>query len=87
MFRSEHRTIKADKVLGVGTGPDRRDNYWILACGARVEYTKHLWEAVQVSRKATPVDGYYVRFPDGTESWMPAHFFEEHYSPIEPIGQ
>ena len=76
-----HKIVEADKIVGDQTdleGFPGFGNCWLLACGIVVMVHYDL----QKRGGSDPIGGYYVRYEDGYESWLPAKAFEEGYSRI-----
>lgn len=72
-----HKIVWADKITGMLDGPYR----WRLLCGGLVDVSAQLDGRVPDGVEA--VGGYYVRYPDGFESWSPAAAFEDGYTKHE----
>lgn len=76
-----HKVVQADRITGVVEGEGPVLFRWVLACGLRVDVGELL--ATRVPRGMQTVGGYYVRYPDGFQSWSPADAFEGGYARIE----
>jgi len=70
-----HKVVEAARVTGVLDEPLR----WVLLTGDSVPVSVEL----ELRARRNPIGGYYVRYPDGYESWSPAEAFEDGYSLIE----
>jgi len=76
-----HKKVWAAKVVEikpVDAGKDLCEFLWILDNGGSVPVTKEL----KMRGGDYPIDGYYVRYEDGFESWSPAKAFEEGYTKL-----
>ena len=76
-----HKVVEAAKIESIEKLEDGRDR-------CLLHYGNYHGEHVVVSHnymnKHTPqVGGYYVRYPDGYESWSPAQAFEEGYTAVD----
>lgn len=79
-----HKVVEAAKITGVSeaelsTGRQDVIFVWHLEGGYKVDVREPL--AIRVTRGQSPIGGYYVRYPDGFESWSPADAFEAGYTP------
>lgn len=77
-----HKIVQAAKITGARFDADMPA--LMLAGGFRVEVSHEMWSRIigMTNSKEWPdlVGGYYVRYPDGFESWSPAKAFEEGYT-------
>lgn len=90
LWRS-HKEVWGDKITRIefpDCGPndeqpvkDWSGQIWHLACHGFVYVTKQLAGRVP-DNVSGPVEGYYVRYKDGFESWSPATAFEDGYTRV-----
>ena len=76
-YRS-HKVVEAAKIRFVQPISDRE--------GARLGFDDLpdiLVSPEYVAKHDPKVGGYYVKYPDGYESWSPAEAFEEGYTEVE----
>ena len=89
-YRS-HKVVEAAKVIDVTRLNDGGADL-VLTLGFGVDDVEHRVDAAYVSRMdeamlsdthdhTNPIGGYWVRYPDGYESWSPARAFEDGYEP------
>lgn len=80
-----HKIVEADRITEVISIPMPGDldrmHRWRLSGGAVVDVSDALYARVTPGVSATA--GYYVRYPDGYESWSPAQAFDDGYTRLE----
>jgi hypothetical protein len=87
-FKS-HKIVEAAKILDLI--PDERGGAILTLSGAQTE-TRQVVAGPWLDKHrpgaedTTLVGGYFVRYPDGYESWSPAAAFEEGYAPADTMA-
>jgi len=69
--------VSADQIAEVLEGSELVLFRWQLACGLIVDV--HPWLAGRVAPNTPPTGGYYIRFDNGFETWMPTEEFDAVY--------
>lgn len=98
-FKS-HKIVEAAKIVSVSSAaptqqdPLGQDVELVVDNGQTVETIKPHgdWHerALKMARGCDLHGGYYVKYPDGFDSWSPASAFEEGYTELQPpfaVGQ
>ena len=76
-----HKIVEAVKIARMHTNSNLNGLFWITPEESGI---KVFTVADSYVKKHDPrVGGYYVRYPDGYESWSPAEAFEEGYTRVE----
>ena len=72
-YRS-HKVVEAFKIVAIEEG-DQQETTHLIG-----EENRILVSHAYMDKHKPQVDGYYVRYPDGYESWSPAEAFEDGYT-------
>lgn len=84
---TSHKTVEAARILRVGRDAHHGENFLDLDPGMTGEIANISVTVPDsyIEKHNPQAGGYFVRYPDGYESFSPAKSFEQGYKPTEEV--